>query len=246
MNMAINCGFEDKGEITWFSRLSHNEKRELFFWILWDKIKPSYFFDGLDNSEQDIKNIDHISFHKDGTIHIRFYDQSSNADKIIHTKLVNTILGMEQDKYGPLLTISIYDSNLFKKFIGKDDPVVFNKFQHTQLKWDIEGIEKFSLVFFLVGGHINHRLMLEKNFPGMFNMGASPYLMNFFGDDSKLEMENGEVKKVNDLGLLVAFTTKTIPRPPKEAITGTRKFDRIEIPLGINITPSDEKIRRMT
>lgn len=244
-NMTINCGFEENEELTWFYQLSHNEKRELFFRILWSQVRPSYFFDGLDNSEQDIKNIDHISFHLDGTVHIRFHDQLNKPDIILHTKLKNTIKEMGQDKYGPLLIISVYDLQQFKQFIGKGNPLIFDKFQNAQFRWDVQGFKKFSLIFFLVGGHVNHQLMLETHFPGIFNKKASPYLMNLFGNESKIEMENGEVKKVNDLGLLMGFTTKVIPKPPVETLSGTKKFDRIENLMGLNIIPSDEKIRRM-
>src|SRR5436190_1930006 len=115
IGLTVNCGFDLQNEITYFVQLSYNEKRELFFRILWGKVKPSYYFDGVESREHDIATIDHISFHDDGTIHLRYYNAAKEKEKIYHAKLQNTILTMRQDVYGPLLIVSIYDVDAFKK-----------------------------------------------------------------------------------------------------------------------------------
>jgi hypothetical protein len=61
-------------------------------------------------------------------------------------------------------------------------------------------------------------------------------------------MEHGEVKKIDDLGLLIGYTPKVIPRPPDQALVGPKKlkeFTRIENMLGVSLIPSDDKIRRL-
>ena len=64
--------------------------------------------------------------------------------------------------------------------------------------------------------------MLETHFPSIFNISASPFLMNYFGDESKVIMERGEVTKINDLGLLIGYTSKVIPHPPDKALIGPK------------------------
>lgn len=248
MVLTINCGFDWQNEITYFAQLSHNEKRELFFRILWGKVKPSYYFDGLESRERDIASIDHISFHDDGTVHIRYYNAAKKKEKIHHAKLQNTILTMPQDVYGPLLILSIYDVDAFRKHIGKASSLVFEGAQNIRYHWEIKDTHQFSLVFFLVGGDLNYKMMLGNHFPAVFNIAASPFLMNYFGDVNKVVMEHGEVKKVNDLGLLIGYTPKVITRPPPRALVGPKKskeFTRIENVLGLSLTPSDDKIRRL-
>ena len=246
--LTINCGFNCQNEITYFAQLSHNEKRELFFRILWDKVKPSYYYDGVENREQDIMNIDHISFHGDGTVHVRYFSEGKKKEKIEHTKLQNTIPSMSQDVYAPLLILSVYDISTFTKHIGKSTSLAFEGSQNVNYHWEIEATNQCSLVFFLVGGNVNYKLMLDTHFPSIFYRSASPFLMNYFGDESKVIFEHGDVKKVDDLGLLIGYTSKVIPRPPDQALIGLKKskeFTRIENMLGLSLIPSDDKIRRL-
>lgn len=246
--LTINCGFKWKNEITYFAQLSHNKKRELFFRVLWGGIKPSYYFDGQENREQNITSIDHVSFHTDGTVHIRYYDAAKKKGKIHHTKLQNTILNMPQDVYGPLPILSIYDVDTFRKYLGKATSLSFKGSQNIQYQWEVEDTKQFSLVFFLVGGNVNYKLMLDQRFPSVFSISASPFLMNYFGDESKVVMEHGEIKKVNDLGMLIAYTKKVIPHPSSNAYIGPKKskeLTRIEKMIGIHLVPSDDTIKRL-
>lgn len=243
----MNFGFKKRDEVTYFALLSHNEKRELFFQFLWNQVKPSYFYDGLDNSEKDITNMDHISFHKDGTIHYRTSNSSKKPDKIFDKRLKNTIVAMPQNTYLPLLIFSVYDVEELRKHIGKSIPRTYVNFSNTSYYWELENTNQFSLVFFLIGADINYKLMLPTHFPTIFNLKASPLLMNYFGDEDKVEMENGEVTKVNDLGLLIGYTEKFIPRPPSEVLVGSKRkksVQRIENMFGLTITPTDDMIIR--
>src|SRR5215212_4303497 len=223
MLLTINCGFSLQNEVTYFAQLSHNEKRELFFRILWGKDKPSYYYDGVEGREHDIMSLDHVSFHNDGTVHLRYFSAGKKKEKIHHTKLQNTIVSMSQDAYAPLLILSIYDMGTFTKYIGKSTSLVFAGSQNVQYHWEIENINQCSLVFFLVGGNVNYELMLDSHFPSIFNKSASTFLMNYFGDENKVVMEDGEVKKIDDLGLLIGYTPKVIPYPPDQALIGPMK-----------------------
>lgn len=245
--MTMNFGFKKRNKLTYFVLLSHNEIRELFFQFLWNQVNPSYFYDGLDNSEKDITNIDHISFHKDGAIHYRISNSSRKSDKIFDKRLKNTIAAMPQDTYLPLLIFSIYDVEELRKHIGKLTPRTYVNFSNASYHWELEDTNQFSLVFFLIGADVNHIVMLQKHFPAIFNIKASPLLMNYFGDDDKVEIKNGEVTKVNDLGLLIGYTENVIPRPPSEALVGSKRkksVERIETMFGLTLTPTDDMIMR--
>lgn len=246
--LTINCGFNRQNEVTYFAQLSHNEKRELFFRILWGKVKPSYYYGGLARHEQDIRSIDHVSFHNDGTVHIRYFSSGKKKEKTHHTKLQNNILTMSQDVYGPLLILSIYDISVFRKYIGKATSLGFEGSQNIQYHWEVEDTNQFSLVFFLIGGNVNYKMMFDTHFPSIFNIAASPFLVNYFGDEGKVTVERGEIKKIDDLGLLIGYTSKVIPRPRDRALVGPKKLNeviRIENVLGLSLIPSDDKIRRL-
>ena len=155
---------------------------------------------------------------------------------------------MSQDVYAPLLILSIYDMGTFTKYIGKSTSLVFAGSQNVQYHWEIENINQCSLVFFLVGGKVNYELMLDTHFPSIFNKSASTFLMNYFGDENKVVMEDGEVKKIDDLGLLIGYTPKVIPYPPDQALIGpmkSKELTRIENMIGLSLIPSDDKIRRL-
>lgn len=245
---TINFGLKEGENTVYFMQISHNDKRELFFRTLWGEVKPTHFFDWLYNKEFDIQSIDHISFHKDGNIHLRYRDASKKRDKIFDKKLLNTLWEMSMDCYAPLLIFSIHDIQTFKNHIGIDKPQLMRDCPNTSYNFDIDWTNQASFVVFLVWGNVNHRAMLETHFPNMFNINASPFLLNYFWDESKLEMI-GNTLKVNDVGLLVACTTRVIALPieARQVVSSTymKEMDRIEIPMWLSLTPTDDKIRRL-
>lgn len=248
-NSTINYGIKHNDETTYFFQLSNNEKREFFFRILWGDLKPLFYYDGVENREENITNIDHVSFHESGEYHVTYYKEKNKKGRIRHKKLINTIKTMPQTAYVPLLILSIYSIDMFVNYIGRTRPLRFDNVQNISIELDSENIKRFSVVIFLVGSEVNYELMLNNQFPGMFNIHVSPFIMNFFGDESKVELnKNNEVVKVNDLGLLIACTDKVIPNASAQVKFEkniSREFSRVENPLGMSLIPSDEKIRSL-
>ncbi|MDD2487487.1 MAG: hypothetical protein PHS92_03890 [Candidatus Gracilibacteria bacterium] len=242
--VTINCGLNENEDTTYFMQLSYNDEGELFFRPLWGDIRPTYYFDGFNNEEFDIYNIDHISFHKDGTIHTRYFDDQRKKEKILDKKLENSLGEMGMDYYAPLLAFSIYDIRKFIKYIGKKEPLIFGNNTDEPYIWDISGTNQISFVFFLVGGNVNHEIMLETYFPNIFNIKASPLLLNYFGKEDKIEFVDG-LMKVNAAGLLVACTTRIITSQPERPLLGQKYLKTIsntEAMMGITITPGDKRI----
>ena len=162
-----------------------------------------------------------------------------------HVKLPTGIDAMPQDVFAPLLILSIYDPEALVKHIGRTTPLVFEGSLNRQYHWDIDGAPQFSLVFFLVGGHVDYKTMLNQYFPGVFNIAASPFLMNYFGSEDKVVIRDDQVMEVNDLGLLIGYTSKVLPRPPRGSLVGpekSREFVRTEHLLGLSLLASDDKI----
>ncbi len=243
VNQTINIGFAKLKEVRYFLCLSHNEKQELFFRVLWGQNRPTYFYDGLDKSEHDIRNIDHISFHEDGTIHLISYDSSNKRDTISHTKLAKPIGQLLPNEYIPLIVFSIYDLEKAKKHVGQSVPLAHRKSGDVQKQknvdayWEIEDANRFSLVFFLLGWHsvnvlLDVKSMLQTKFPTVFNIGSVLYIGDYLEREASV------------LGLAIAYTEKVIP-PPEDGLMGTKKskeLKRTEVLYGFNFVASDEKI----
>lgn len=247
--MTTNIGFEKDGKITYVLNLSHNFRRELFFRVLWKKdLKPSYYFDGVVNQELKITTIDHISFHEDGTVHLRYYN---NAKKPLKTKLIkfqNLIKDMPLSTYMPLFVLSIYNADNAQKFLGSEKPLEFNEQSNLNFKFELENNNSFSLVFFLVSGDVNCAQMSEVHFPGIFNRSASPVLVNYFGEEDKVCIENDVLKRSDDLSLFIGYTERVIKRPAVNLLIGpnNKEITRIDTDfIGFRIPQSDRSINSL-
>lgn len=247
--MTTNVGFEKNGKITYFLNLSHNSKRELFFRILWKKdLKPSYYFDGVTNQEIRVSSLDHISFHEDGTVHLRYYNNRKKPAKTKLIKYKNLIKDMPMNTYAPLFILSIYNADTIQKFLGSDDPLEFNEQSNLNYKFELENANSFSLAFFLVSGDVDCAKMSEVHFPETFIRSASPVLLNYFGDEDKVCIENDVLKRSDDLSLYIGYTKKVIKRPPTNLLIGPNNKEITKIDtdfLGFRIAQSDNSINSL-
>lgn len=239
MNTTLNLGINKQGKLAYVLQLSNNERWELFFRPIWGQLKTSHFYDGLDNTDKDIRKIDHFSFHEDGTIHLTIKDASGYRDKIYHRKLANTITTMPDNGYGVLLIYSVYNFSFVEKYLSKSTPLKFKDTKNVSLHVEYGDINQFSLVFFLLGRSLDAKRMLQSHFPNVFNPGNSIVIGDYMVD---------EKNPSNYLQLLVASTNKVIPKPPISVLDGSKKFKqfkRIENPMGFSLACSDEHIREM-
>lgn len=245
--LTINCWIDKNNVITNFLQLSHNDKEEIFFRVLWNDKKPSYFFDWLDNSEMDINNIDHISFHKSWTIHIRYLDSFKKTERIFHKKLKESIFKIPSNQYLPLLIFSVYDVDSFVKHIWLKEPLLFNKNQNISYNWDLEQNNKFSLVFFLLWSDIDYKSLLLK-FWSIFNISLSPMLFNYLWNENNVKILNDTLVEYKWQSLLIAYTNNIIEFPKTWKIYWSKyekEFNIIEPLMWINIVSTDEKIKSL-
>jgi hypothetical protein len=244
MSFTVNFGYKRSGRVLYIAHLSRNNSQELFFRFMLSNIKATHYYDGVNNAEEDISSIDHLSIHKDGTAHIRYFGLSKKPKKISSNKL-RPLIEMPQTVYLPLFILSLYDLDNSWNFIGKPTPLEYKGTPDIDFTWDIHESKQFSLVFFLVGGDINVPIMIQSHFPSIFDIDDSPGLTNCFGNEINIVMANQLIFKENELRLFVGFTKKVIQRPPAHIVVSPGKlgsFDRIEIPIGFTVTQSDERI----
>jgi hypothetical protein len=247
MSFTVNFGYKKSGRVLYIAHLSRNNSQELFFRFILSDIKATHYYDGLNKAEEDISSIDHLSIHKDGTAHIRYFGLSKKPKKISSNKL-RPLIGMPQTVYLPLFILSLYDIDNSWNFIGKSTPLEYKGTPDIDFTWDIHERNQFSLVFFLVGGDVNVPIMLQSHFPSIFDIDDSPGLTNCFGNEINIVMANQLIFKENELRLFVGFTKKVIQRPPSKVVVSPNKlgsFDRVEIPIGFTVTQSDERINSL-
>jgi hypothetical protein len=249
---TINFSFKQKGgEPLYFCHLGLNKDRELFFSILWDKsLRPTTFNDGLDGSERSISNIDHFSFHKDGNVHMRIYNESGRKEYKHYIQLNEPIDKLPKNQFACLFILSIYDSNLFKGLIGKDSELLFK--DHSNVSFEVSAGDRknFSIAFFLVGSEVNHKTLTQRHYPGIFSEeeGRQKFIYNIFGDEDAVTIVDDVLVEVRDLGILIAVSEKVIPKPSSEQIVSGKQLKtakRIEIPFGLNLLSSDNKINSL-
>ncbi len=247
MSFTVNLGYKKNGRILYIAHLSRNNNQELFFRFLLSNIKASHYYDGINKVEENISTIDHLSIHKDGTIHIRYYGLSKNPKKIASNKL-RPLAEMPQTVYLPLFILSLYDIDKSWDFIGKSTPTMYKRTPDVDFTWDIHEKNQFSLVFFLVGGDVNVPIMLQSHFPSVFEIDNSAGLTNCFGNEINIVMADQLIFKESDLRLLIGFTNRVIQKPPLEVGLSQKvieKSNRIELPIGFTVTQSHERINSL-
>jgi hypothetical protein len=248
MKTTLNIGIEQNGELTYVAQLGNNERRELFFRILWKEIEPSYFYDGTTKTEKEIKNFGHITFHQDGLIQLTIkHGKGKKDEKIVHSQLIHTISTLPPDGYGVLLIYSIYDFALFRTHIGKPKPLRFRKkitnieLQNVSIHLEAENTNRFSFVIFLLGKTVDAKIMLNSKFPSLFDVARPVCLEDYFIVDPE--------DPLRDIQLLIAFTKKVIVPPYPNLLVGYSKamqIGRIEPLSGFALACGDEKLHRLS
>jgi hypothetical protein len=147
MSFTVNFGYKESGRVLYIAHLSRNNYQELFFRFLLSDIKATHYYDGVNKIEEDISSIDHLSIHKDGTTHIRYYGLSRKPKKISSNKS-KPLTEMPQAVYLPLFILSLYDVDKSWGFIGRLTPLEYKGTPDIDFTWDIHDGNQFSPVFF--------------------------------------------------------------------------------------------------
>lgn len=206
-----------------------NDSKELFLKFVRGRgHKYSNFWDAERNMDKDIKDIDHISFHKDGNIHITY--KGSKKDHFSEKKLPQSISNMPKNSYIPLFTISINNPNKFEQFLGSNSAPEIGEYI-ADMNWNIHN-KPFSITCFAIRNNCDPFLTLESKFPGVFDISDS--LCFPYGINDKIG-----VVFMFSRGLIIDRTQSYInPKYDREKII----FEDIPV-LGFSIFPSDQHLR---
>lgn len=241
MNTTINLGIDQSNTISYILQLSHNEKWELFLRPLWGNKKPSNYMNGLDMSEREIRNMDHFSFHEDGTIHLRIKDASGNRDKILSKKWPGSIKTITETEFATLLVLSIYDFAWVKELVSRPKSLKFKGSRNVSVLIDHPNRNRFSIVLFLLGAQLDPKSVLQTHFPAVFNLGQAMCIQDYLVDI-------GDQHRPHVLQLLVAITDKVLRGPSVDDVEQYKKLKqlpRVDVPVGISVAPLDDHIRSM-
>jgi hypothetical protein len=82
VSFTVNFGYKKSGRVLFIAHLSRNNREEIFFRFMLSDIKATQYYDGVTKTDETISAIDHLSIHKDGTTHIRYYGLSKKPKKL--------------------------------------------------------------------------------------------------------------------------------------------------------------------
>ncbi|OGI30202.1 MAG: hypothetical protein A3G09_03220 [Candidatus Moranbacteria bacterium RIFCSPLOWO2_12_FULL_48_12] len=152
------------------------------------------------------RSIDHISFHKDGTAHVVSKNMKGKKERMDPKKGPSNPFDIRAENYAPLLLHSgVHNENfpiahLIKVIDGET------------LVFEMNNQDTFSVVLFSVGVGVNWKLLLRK-FSNVFDGQKSKFLVEPFlvhKENDILRIQQGSFL---DIGLLFAFTSKSVPMP---------------------------------
>lgn len=242
---SIDIALSKDSKLCHVANLSINSQKELFFRILWRKRnKPTKLNDFVENRHQDVDTIDHVSFHRDGTIHIA-YRRKSKTEHLLHNKIIN-IYEMPQSQFIPLIVFSIYNVDEMINNIGTKHLSGISRDSKNSVTFrsDLKSQKKYTFAIFLIGAEVDHTTFIQNNYPGLFYL-SDGVILNIFGDGSKvISNSSDEVTKCNDYGIVVAQTDKVLDR---SSYSLSEKLNKLEVRhqqmMCFNICPNDNTLK---
>ena len=213
--------FEQNGRSFHFASIKIARDKNELIYIFYFRSKKGLvkFVDFEKNPPEEsmVRLPDHISFHQDGKVHLKYKDANGQMDPVDEKRLPNTPFSLGKDKWAPLLFHSLYGSQ------EQALPAEVNQ-NHKHLREISIGSKtgRFTVVLFAVGENIDVVAMLNTHFPGIFVLHAILENIWLSPDDSKpyksrlLVAISPKVMYPQQKGLLFAFGTI----PPEKAIRG--------------------------
>lgn len=232
---VFNLSFKYCQKTNYFAsiHLQGNEvERELVFHFIWEKDKkPSNFWDSESQSDLMIKRIDHITFHKDGRVHLAYYQDRKRYFQ--ENSMPAGISKLPENSYITLLLISINSIHDFSQYMGRSI-IKEIKGNRANLLWNYKK-DSLSVGIFIISNKLDPIHFLTNKFPSVFDIGNIawfPYAVN---------------KKI---GLLFAPTFKLIDYRnikfvnPRFIKNNNLRFDNIPT-LELALMPSDTRINSL-
>jgi hypothetical protein len=193
----------------------------------------SNFWDAESNEDIDTKDIDHISFHSDGTIHISYTTSKSKKAHFFERKLNYPISKLPDNSYIPLFTLSINIPQTFASYLGSDTAPEIGE-HIADLQWDIHS-KPFSFTLFAIRNNEDPISIIANRFPNLFEIPDSPlfpYAIN------------------KNIGLMFMFSKRLVLARNQEYVNPRHmsnedmKFEDLPV-MGISIVPSDKRLLRL-
>lgn len=211
--------FEQNGQSFHFASIEiARDKNELIYVFYFKNKKGLVKFVDYEKSppeESMVRLPDHISFHKDGNVHLKYKDANGEMNPVDAKNLPNTPFSLGKYEWTPLLFHSLYEAQ------EQTLPVEVNQNHNHLRELSISSkTGRFTVVLFAIGESINEVAMLNTHFPGIF--GVHAILGNIWLSSASLKPYQSR--------LLVAISSKAMyPRhkalffafgtiPPEKAI----------------------------
>jgi hypothetical protein len=225
-----------------FATLKFKFNKELIYvFEFFDKRKMVNFHDFETGVEKTQRTVDHISFHRDGKVHLCYKNIKGKGRKMNEVKLKGNPFCIPNSQYAPLLVHSIY-FDLLRMNIQKE----ISDIDSQDIFFEVFPSKKFSIVLFSLGAEVNYRSMLSsKQFNGVFNISKSRLVVEPFLEHSDVDIERISFGIFKDVNILLAYTEKVI-NVPDELIEHENKNNKeIGSISPFSIMPTEDKIRRL-
>lgn len=218
------------------------EKRELIYVFKYFDIRRIFHFNDFGTGEERIqKQIDHISFHRDGHVHIYYKDVKGNGHEMDRVKLKGNPFDLPGEQYAPLLIHSfVFDAermNIQPEIIDVNSQDLVFAVPHSN---------KFSVVLFSTGAAVNYKAMLGSHgFDKIFDASKSKFFCEPFTEHSESDVARISSGLFTDTGIALGYTERTIPIPLEIIDFYKSRDTEIGSIAPFSVLPSDDKIRRL-
>ena len=182
---------------------------------------------------------DHISFHRDGTIHAKAKDGGKRVEHLNILKPSGNIFNLRQGSFVPIyletvnLSQEIFIEKRFRKLPSGEMPPNFY--------WDLTGLAQFSMILVSKCSSVNpSRLLSNHGFERLTLVGSPSILCDLFTYQEKMNLPGGSLS-TQSTDLLIVIVRESWPEPaPRYPRAGSK------VPVGVVITmPPMELIAKM-
>lgn len=191
---------------------SFAQKKELVKFIDYSKPTPEEHIE---------RNPDHISFHKDGKIHLRYKNAKGVGKTRNDVKFNRSPLALEDSHYAPLLFHTIYDAD------AKYLPYLNNQERYNRECAIGSRTGCVTVVLFAIGRNIVIEDMLNVHFPGAFELQVE------IGNLWERDANDKYVEEFHGTRLLLAISHRSIIKPADKLL------------FSFGITPPDRVIKSL-
>lgn len=230
---------EHAGRHYHFASIKFKTKKELIYvFEFFDKRKIFKFHDFETGIKRIQRQVDHISFHCDGGVHIYYKNIKGKGERMDKNKLKDNPFSIPTSQYVPLL---IHSSNFDVSRINIQKEV--KDIDGQDIIFDVSVLNKFSIVLFSLGSEVNYKKMLASHgFEKIFDISKSKLVCEPFIDHSEGDVSRIALGQFTDTNILLAYTEKTIPVPDKMIDFEKKRGIEIGSSMPFSVLPSEDKI----